>query len=73
MIHILEPWLLLLIPFLIVLPFSFWVLWKFTQELRQGRRRRIRSSALLYGHQVKIYTPERPVLRVRRGRDHEAA
>jgi len=73
MSHIFDPAWLLVIPFLAILIFAVWVLWNFSGELRQGRRRRVRS--VLYGHQVKIYIPEpqRPVLRFRRSRDDEAA
>ena len=73
MSHFIEPVFLQLIPFLMVLAFMLWVLWNFTQELRQGRRRRIRSSAQLYGHPVKIYAPERQVLAFRRHPGNEAA
>jgi hypothetical protein len=71
--HFIEPVFLQLIPFLMVLAFMLWVLWNFTQELRQGRRRRIRSSAQLNGHPVKIYAPERQVLAFRRHPGNEAA
>lgn len=72
MSHHLDLAFLLLIPLLIVSAFTFWVLWNFTRELRQGRRRRVRSSRLIYGHEVRIYEPEPQVLRFRRHRDHEA-
>jgi hypothetical protein len=72
MFHVLELLLLLLTPFLIVVTFTIWVLWNFSRELRQGRRRRVRGSAL-YGHPVKIYAPERQVIRFRRSRNDEAA
>jgi hypothetical protein len=68
-----DPAWLLLIPFLIVLSFTVWALCHFSDELRRGKRRRIRSA--IYGHQVKIYIPEpqQRVLRFRGSRDHEAA
>ena len=71
--HFFDPVLLLLIPFLIVLSFTLWALWHFSDELRQGKRRRIRSAPL-YGHQVKIYIPDpqQPAMRFRR-RDDQAA
>lgn len=69
--HLFDPAWLLLIPFLTILAFSLWALWHFSDELRQGKRRRIRSAAL-YGHQVKIYVPQQPALRFHRERDHAA-
>jgi hypothetical protein len=69
--HIFDPAWLLLIPFLVILAFSIWVLWHFSDELRQGRRRRIRG-ATLYGHQVNIYEAQPEVLRFRRDRNQAA-
>jgi hypothetical protein len=73
MSHIFDPAWLLLIPFLAILSFALWALWSFSDELRQGRRRRVRRP--IYGHQVKVYLPEprQPVLRFSRRRDQEAA
>jgi hypothetical protein len=71
MSHLFDPAWLLLIPFFVVLAFTVWALWNFTEEIRIGRRRRIRRP--LYGHQVQIYSPEPTVLRFRRSIDKEAA
>ena len=70
-VQMFDPAWLLLIPFLLILAFSVWVLWHFSDELRQGRRRRIRSDTL-HGHQVKIYEAPPEVLRLRRGRNQAA-
>lgn len=74
MSHAFDPAWLLLIPFLVILSFTVWALWHFSDDLRQGRRRRVRNAAL-YGHRVKIYIPEprQPASRFDRRRDHEAA
>jgi hypothetical protein len=69
--HVFDPAWLLLIPFLAVLAFSMWVLWNFSEEIRIGKRHRVRRA--IYGHQVQIYSPERAVLRFTHPRDKEAA
>ena len=61
----------LLLPFLAILAFEVYALWNFSEELRRGRRRRIRNN--VYGHRINIYPPPRPVLRFRRDREDEAA
>jgi len=66
-----DPAWLLLIPFLVILAFLVTVLWHFSDELRQGRRRRVRSTTH-YGHQVKISEAQQPVLRFRRHRNEAA-
>jgi hypothetical protein len=71
MSHLFDPAWLLLIPFLIIVTFTVWTLWHFSEEIRTGKRRRIRRA--IYGHQVQIYPPERAVLRFTRTRDKEAA
>jgi hypothetical protein len=71
MSHILDPAWLLLIPFITIVAFSVWALWNFSGELRVGRRRRARHP--VYGFQVRIYSPQPPVLRFRRRHDNQAA
>jgi hypothetical protein len=71
MSHLFDPAWLLLIPFLIVVMFAVWTLWNFSEEIRIGKRRRIRRA--IYGHQVQIYPPDTAVLRFTRSHDKEAA
>jgi hypothetical protein len=71
MSHLFDPAWLLLNPFLLIVTFTVWALWNFSQEIRVGKRRRIRRA--IHGHQVQIYSPEKAVLRFTRTRDKEAA
>jgi len=71
MSHLFDPAWLLLIPFLTILAFTLWALWNFSDEIRMGRRRRIRRA--IQGHQVRIYAPKPTVIRFRRSHDKEAA
>ena len=65
-----QAWYLL-IPIFAILGFEVWALWNFSEELRRGRRRRMRSTD--YRRRNRIYPPLRPVLRFRRDREDEAA
>jgi len=65
-----QAWYLL-IPILAILAFEVYALWNFSEELRRGRRRRIRNT--VYGHRINIYPFRTPVLRFRRDREDEAA
>jgi hypothetical protein len=70
MLHSIDPAWLLLIPFLIILALAVWVLWSFSDELRAGKRRRIRRTD--YTPEVRIYWPDTYAPRFRRRRDKEA-
>ncbi len=65
-----APWLLL-IPFCAILFFNVWALWNFSNELRRGKRRRVRRTP--YYPPTRIYTPPARVVRFRRRHDSEAA
>lgn len=65
-----ATWFLFL-PFVSILAFAVFVLWKFSQELRAGKRRRDRR--IPNAVKVQIHTPPADVLRFRRNHEKEAA
>jgi hypothetical protein len=65
-----DPILLLMIPFGLVLAFCVWALWNFSEELRAGKRHRIRRTSS--EPEIRIYWRPERAIRFRHGDGKEA-